>query len=899
MPRRRRRSLPRRARSSSTARILLEIAREYAKSSHRAQWTEERPEIKRALSDLRRRFQGIYEIEECIAVAGSRAVFRISQTATHEPFVLKVCRPLKNAIELVTREAKNVVALSHPNLIRILDSGESPSPTTHPKQSLPFSIEEYIPEGLTIEKWLTRELGAVADEEDLSTVLEKLQSVVLQILTGIHYLHQHDVYHCDIKPENILIKQGTVKIVDFGYSVRRFPLRPLSTGGREPRIGFTWNFAYPPLRKDVESMESPAAAFVVDEHRVSLARIDQYAVGRTIEELVKSVASRRRELEQSSLEEGRERRSPYATEAEYVERYLLLVAGRLKGVESFDDFEPFKGIIVDYPKEVVKSISYGKELGAFEDAATDLKRIGSDNLSAFAIEWDPGLSDRVRVGYIDVPFTPRIRLLMNHPAVSRLARVTQLGLAAFVYPAARHSRLEHSLGTYAWACRYIQSLWGQVGDPFFRCVAHPDELMAASLAALLHDLGQYPHCHDIEDAFPSVTNHQRLADGIYTREWPTGAGGTTPSLRAIVAENWGEAVATQVSHYLTRPRYASSSTQPVSSVLHALISGPIDVDKLDFVQRDSTNLGIAYGGSIESDRLTSSLRCIIRPMTAHQMPNVTLGVSQKGVLAANTLVVAREQMFERVYWHKTVRAFKSMLATALRRGVTKPAELEAVVRGAIEEDKPLAVSGPTGLPPESFHLSESHVAMLVRLREVVARDPPAVYLIDQVLQRRPYKHLMDVGTTEWWGRLDRGKVEAAFGPLRHILEIAPSRTDLIEASREALQQLLFERRLLLRNSLDGRRAENLQAKKVAILLDIPRERVAQSTLLVEASSGGSEREVDLGLLPEGVGHDWLKSTVPRVYINPLYAAPQLTRHMLIELLAEANRSLGRLGLAES
>src|SRR5208282_140176 len=96
-----------------------------------------------------------------------------------------------------------------------------------------------------------------------------------------------------------------------------------------------------------------------------------------------------------------------------------------------------------------------------------------------------------------------------------LARVSQLGLVSYVYPAARHTRLDHSLGTYSYACRYLQHLWGQREEPLFRCLMTSDHVIAASLWALFHDLGQYPHCHDIEDAVPSLKRHSDRALEIY------------------------------------------------------------------------------------------------------------------------------------------------------------------------------------------------------------------------------------------------------------------------------------------------------------------------------------------------------------------------------------------------
>ena len=112
----------------------------------------------------------------------------------------------------------------------------------------------------------------------------------------------------------------------------------------------------------------------------------------------------------------------------------------------------------------------------------------------------------------DVPLTGRVRQLIDCPEFRRLARISQLGLVALVYPAANHTRLEHSLGVYRNALLYLKQL---ADDERFAAAIGPADAEAFIVAALLHDLGHWPFCHPIEDiALPGVPSHELFANSF-------------------------------------------------------------------------------------------------------------------------------------------------------------------------------------------------------------------------------------------------------------------------------------------------------------------------------------------------------------------------------------------------
>src|SRR4051794_4551792 len=113
---------------------------------------------------------------------------------------------------------------------------------------------------------------------------------------------------------------------------------------------------------------------------------------------------------------------------------------------------------------------------------------------------------------LDVPLTDRVRHLIDTPEFRRLANVRQVGLVAMVYPAANHTRFEHSLGVYRLALLYLQKL---SYDERFNTAITPADAELFLVAALLHDLGHWPFCHPIEDLrLPGVPHHELFANSF-------------------------------------------------------------------------------------------------------------------------------------------------------------------------------------------------------------------------------------------------------------------------------------------------------------------------------------------------------------------------------------------------
>jgi HD superfamily phosphohydrolase len=257
---------------------------------------------------------------------------------------------------------------------------------------------------------------------------------------------------------------------------------------------------------------------------------------------------------------------------------------------------------------------------------------------------------------------------LDTAAMQRLRYVRQLGHAFLVYPGASHSRFEHALGAFQLARRALALLAEQ---PLYARLPL-GSAREVRLAALLHDVGHYPFSHALEEAgFPS---HEALG----VAKLATGPLGE--ALRSLGGVGLPARIGALVQGRSDNP-------------LQGLISGSLDLDKIDYLSRDARNCGVPYG-VVDVDRLLSSLTLI-------ELPDgrIEVGVHEKGISALESLLFAKYQMYRNVYWHHAVRSatcmFKRAVRDAARAGtVTVEWVGEATDDGLMER---LITAAPDGL----------------------------------------------------------------------------------------------------------------------------------------------------------------------------------------------------------
>jgi HD superfamily phosphohydrolase len=315
---------------------------------------------------------------------------------------------------------------------------------------------------------------------------------------------------------------------------------------------------------------------------------------------------------------------------------------------------------------------------------------------------------------VDVPLTPRVRRLIDTTSFRRLGQISQLGLVRLVYPAATHTRQEHSLGVFLSAIEYLDQLGG---DARFVAAVSPNDAELLLAAALLHDIGHWPFGHPIEDlGLPDVADHEQLAE------------------RAIVE---GDVADVLRKDWKLKPQDVADlvcgNVQNGSRrLLRSILSGPIDVDKIDYLMRDSLHAGVPYGQHFDRRRLIGSL-CLNEAGDA-------LAISDKGKTAAEMMVFARYVMFSEVYWHHAVRGATAMLQRAffMLRSSLDISELVTLTESPMI-DALMAVGRNSPASPLLDGIFGPQRKLYKRLAQYSYFEQPNLY---RRMARRPYAELV-------------------------------------------------------------------------------------------------------------------------------------------------------------
>jgi len=227
-------------------------------------------------------------------------------------------------------------------------------------------------------------------------------------------------------------------------------------------------------------------------------------------------------------------------------------------------------------------------------------------------------------GFIILP-TSFIFDLLEHPYVQRLRRIKQLGLTSLVYPGATHTRFQHALGALhlmGLAIENIRQKGTQITD---------EEAEAVTAAILLHDIGHGPFSHALEESMIADVGHEDLSR-LLMNDLNLELGGRLDMALEIFSNRYHK------------------------KFLHQLVSGQLDMDRMDYLMRDSFYAGVVEG-TIGTERIIKMLNVI----------NDQLVVEAKGIYSIEKFLIARRLMYWQVYFHKTVIAAENLLVKVLQR----------------------------------------------------------------------------------------------------------------------------------------------------------------------------------------------------------------------------------------
>lgn len=556
-------------------------------------------------------------------------------------------------------EIEQMASVTHQNVVRVYSKGSltgfhdplSMFDRTETYSS-PFYIMEVV-DGKDLDEYIEHNISSLTGRE--------LKDIIIQIVEGVNGIHSAKVLHGDLKPGNIVVtEQQTVKVTDFGFA--KTLLRPQSDSSfwcQDP------SWLHPELKwlRTKQALEQPTGTRSIIQVANSLlttrGRIwELHSLGKTLEWVLDTI-----------YQFDHEHRDHRISRSDY--EFLRLTISRLIDPRTnADDWDiPPRGDMYRSSEELladIRKLTRPHALGGdAPEFSFQLRRVLQPPLST------------------PMAFTKRLQQLVDHPLFQRLGDVSQLGVVNLAFRAARHSRFEHSTGVLCLAVDYLRALWTNSNSSYFRQAASEQDCILFLVAALLHDLGQYPFAHAFEESENQrlVFSHELLTERLIaareTRDivdrsqlslfeniedfyWDSLHSLMRDSkgryIADIIEQEWElnpDDVVAILSGNVANLSYRSS----VADILHDAIDGPIDVDKLDYIQRDSYHLGLP--GRLNIHAVVGDLSITERE------GRMRLTISEDGITAAQDLHMARYRLFTDVYWNRVSRSAERMLRYAV------------------------------------------------------------------------------------------------------------------------------------------------------------------------------------------------------------------------------------------
>src|SRR6266849_2395705 len=395
-----------------------------------------------------------------------------------------------------------------------------------------------------------------------------------------------------------------------------------------------------------------------------------------------------------------------------------------------------------------------------------------------------------------IPLGPREEKLIGTAPFLRLQKIKQLGFVYRIWPGATHTRYEHSLGCYNLAVRALRSLLqhGNAGGLDGVAISSVQTLV---VAALLHDIGHYPFSHTLEELGYPIIEHEKVGRSIIEN-----------SEIAPILERDYHLSPERVADFIDPPK--TKALPADDELLNSLLSGALDVDKLDYLPRDARACNVPYGG-VDVARLQESLR-----IHTNVQGQRRIVVTHKGISPLHSLLHARQEMFDNIYWHHTSRALQMMLMRAVQ---------EALLNNALQTEQLVGLDDASLLSLlQQHHMPSSSRA-----------------LAEDLEMRRPYKGVIEISRMA--GRL-YNRLDALFWDAQR---------------RRHIEQLLSDE---LANALE------MEIADYEVLFDIPRPEewemdvwvtfanppVGMGSLLTWVEATGLRREYGAGVAHSALNH---------------------------------------------
>lgn len=528
--------------------------------------------------------------------------------------------PLGTLERAFDREIRLLSSLTHTNIVKIVDFGKATLQST----TYPYYVMDYIEGRQFHEYW-----------PDCSA--RNFLHVLDGILDALVYLHSKGYYHMDVKEENIMVQSFSdsephAVLLDLG-GAKQASSAQLELG--DDTIYVSTDKATREEKKKYLSRTVPRSQL-----RKWGVDLDLYAIGSMI----------KRALQKQSL--GSEIDVQLGKSGRVA---LEWVTERLTEGQSDDPLE----------KRYYKSA---------RQLRTDLSRLLPEYTWPLGL---PEMSLVVGPTAIQLPeervgLTPDLVKLVNHPVFQRLRNIPQLEYAYVIYPGARQSRFQHVLSAFQLSRLFLSRL---LDFPEFRMMATPEYIQATLLVVLLHDIGHYPLSHMFEDFAEEDNDIRRLAPGsiptddalfrsfvcperddrfhkiISNKLNDLASGGELPLFNELLRSCFRQSY-----ELLPKVMYLEKGASPPVPILHSLVDSAIDIDKVAYLNDDSSATGVKFGHGIDIAGLVQALV----PPREKDRSRGAIAITEDGLAAAESTVLARFWMISRVYWHRTNRAVMAM-----------------------------------------------------------------------------------------------------------------------------------------------------------------------------------------------------------------------------------------------
>jgi len=629
-------------------------------------------------------------------VGGGGVIIPCLEQGMSVRYALKIARPslFNNDVKASEEEFRKAereyeigLPLAHVNIAKTFGADRiEVELAKHTNLKLPATLVEWVEGAEPLDRYVVQKAKSG----------EELVALLSQVCHGLAHLHRSGRVHWDIKGDNVLVSNtGVVKLMDLGNA------RPIREQGDVYRIDETAESTDRNLPPDLQLrirgnasadvltlIDSPASPnrkpcrLLVGEPVWDRPWLDLYMLARETNRLllfddnVGQGDPPEIKLEHPAVLALRQRLFP-DDDGHFAFAYLGEVIRRLL-VGNTPTARP---VYPDADSTALALDRYAPEYGE----ATDVIELIS--VPQRVVRIPP---------HQNVPWTPKIEAVMNSMPIARLKLHRQLATVVHVFPGAEHSRWEHALGAFNETLSYIRSLFADRSSVLFRLDAARLDIQALMLASLVHDVGHPAFGHQLEES-PVVLrshHHEQYATELLKRcsTWvPQGSEGQprgpveedASALQTAIRDYWVDArtpfkelvhrtieILSSVPGEPHRVGEESSDTvrRTHTEVLHSLLDGPLDADKADYLIRDAHHCGVEYSLGIDKGRLHQSLTGLRVERKGGLLVGM-MGVTSKGVLPLESVLIARYQMFRAVYWQHTVRALTVMLAEALENYV--------------------------------------------------------------------------------------------------------------------------------------------------------------------------------------------------------------------------------------